>query len=223
MCQDKEWNDTVKEDSDLIKILRFYPELDKVKLAELIEVSPPTLYKALDNLKKRSILNDDTTINSNFGTFMGISIGASFCKVIFLHFDFTEYTEDEFKPFVEELKKESIIPLEEGNNSEQNYTYVYFKTPDSFSKLKEYLDSIFGVVKRFIENDSLDLLSIGISSTGSIDENNQIICQSHNLPYLDGRTIWDFCFSEKNIFRYFCCKTVSQLQLLKKRKCVKIT
>lgn len=200
MPQGNEWCKIVKQNNDLLKRLKFNPQLDKVKLAELIEVSPPTLYKNLENLKKQSILNEDTTINSNFGTFMGVSVGTSFCKVVFLHFDFTEYTIEEFKPFIKELQSSASLQIKEGINFEQNYAYIYFKTPGSFSELKESLDGIFNVVKLFVENNQLVLLGIGISSTGSIDENVQMICQSHNLPYLDGRTIEDFYFSDKNEF-----------------------
>ena len=199
MNENKDWGKTVKQYHKFLQALRLYPELDKIKIAEKTNVSPPTLYKAFDDLKEQLLVNGDTRINPLFGTFVGISIGTSLCKVVFLHFDFTEYDKEDFKLFKDEILQLHNIDIIT-NDTNNDYDYVYFKTPDSFGQLKQYLDIIFDVIQKLVREDKLNLLSIGISSTGSIDEKKQVIRQAHNLSYLDGRTIDDLYFSDKKVF-----------------------
>ena len=184
-------NDIVKQHSELIKILRLYPSLDKTKIADKIGVSTPTVYKFLDELRKNEIINEDLSINPVWGTFIGISIGTSLCKVAFLNFDFSPYTIKDFETY----KKEMYCMI--GNNEDSDSkNYVYFKTPNSFSELKNTLNSIFSVIKKHIDAGDLKLISIGISSTGTVDERVSKICQAHNLTYLNGRTIEHMLFDD---------------------------
>jgi len=197
------WENLVYQHGKLIQTLRLFPELDNIKIANKVDISSPTLYKAFYELKEHNILNADNRINLNFGTFVGISIGSSLCKVVLLHFDFSVYTEQEFdcykKEIINSLKKcdsTLSLPIEKYKN------YVYFNTPNDFAKLKQYLDCIFDSLAMFIDNGILDILSIGISSTGTVDEKNNAIYQSHNLEYLNGRKLNDLLFLDRiNFFK----------------------
>ena len=191
------WNKLINQNGMLIQTLRLYPELDKIKLANKIGVSSPTLYKALDELKKNEVILDNTKLNPLFGTFIGISIGTTYCKVIFLHFDFSRYTVDEFSPFVDEIKESYGSIKDEKIFRDDKQNYLYIQTPESFSELKQFINTVFNCVKTFIEAGRLNILGIGISSTGTINEKEQAILQSHNLPYLDNRKIADLCYDDK--------------------------
>lgn len=195
------WSEIVKQHNELIKTLRLYPYLDKTRIAEKIRVSTPTVYKFLDELKKSKIINENICINPLLGIFVGISIGTSLCKVVFLHFDFSQYTPEEFEIYKNEMYQ--VINEQEDDRSRN---YVYFETPDSFVELKHKLNGVFSVIKKHIEEDGLDVLSIGISSTGTIDENTNRIYQAHNLSYLCGRTIGNMLFDDMET--YFNCKQI---------------
>ncbi len=202
MCEKQPWYVITKQHSQLIQILRTDPTLDKTKIAEKIGVSYPTLYKAYDELKNSKILSDDNKINKEYGTFVGVSIGTALCKITFLHFDFTQYTEVDFKQF-----KNLIFELSKNNtevdfiNLEDNSNYIYFHTPSEFRVLKNTLDIVFeGLIKKCENDQEFNLLSIGISCTGSVDESDQTVRESHNLNYLEGRRIEDLLFFDKNEF-----------------------
>lgn len=184
------------QNKDLIQTLRLYPTLDKTKIAEKINVSIPTLYKAIDELKTEKVLNNSTKVNRDYGTFIGISIGTSLCKIVFLHFDFSEYSCEEFKPY--RLKFLDLLDDIEVSdyNLDEDRNYVFFNTPDDFSTLKLYLNHILEGIIFFIKEETISVLSIGVSSTGTINAKSQLICQSHNLQYLEGRYIKDFIYPE---------------------------
>ena len=188
-------NDIVKQHSELIKILRLYPSLDKTKIAEKLGVSTPTVYKFLDELRKKEIINEDLSINPVWGTFVGISIGTSLCKVAFLHFDFSQYTINDFETY----KTEMYCMM--GDDDSDSGNYVCFETPNSFSDLKNRLNSIFVVIQKHIDAGDLKIISVGISSTGTVDERVRKICQAHNLSYLNGRTIDQMLFDDMK--KYF--------------------
>ena len=189
-------DEAITQHANLIQVLRLHPGLDKNSIAEKNNVSAPTVYKALEDLRKREIIYNDDSVNPNIGQFMGISIGATVCKIVFLNFDFKEFPINCFKKELQKsFNNKSIV---EDLNDICNY--IYFKTPTSFSELKEYLNVVLEKIKIFIEESKLNLLAIGISSTGIVDEKNQIIYQSHNLPYLEKRNISDFFYIDKKDF-----------------------
>ncbi|MBQ8496255.1 MAG: ROK family protein [Clostridia bacterium] len=196
----EEQEKAIYQHNTLIQILRLYPGLEKSKIAEKIDVSIPTLYKSLDDLKNKNIVDSDSNINPNVGTLMGISVGTSLCKVVFLHFDFSEYTHQEFQSFKKYFAEPSPYNIVLKDKATKDSNYICFETPNNFSDLKEQLNYIFEVIRTMILDDKLNLLSIGISSTGIIDEQKQIINQSHNLPYLEKRKITDFYYLDKKVF-----------------------
>lgn len=198
------------QNQKLIQVLRLHPSLDRIKIAEKVNISSPTLYKTFDELKRNGILNDDNMIEPSFGTFVGFSIGTSVCKIVFLHFDFSIFKCNEFNPFRERFvdlfeqkmrelnisDKENIIKF----NSNPNNNYIYFQTPTEFNTLKHYFDAICSGLIEFVENNQLHIISIGVSSTGTIDRFNQTICEAHNLEYLAKRSIDNLFYPDKNDF-----------------------
>ena len=62
-------------------------------------------------------------------------------------------------------------------SKESSRNYIYFNTPSTFLELKRALDIIFAHLMKTIEDSSkgFRLLSIGITSTGMVNENENLI------------------------------------------------
>jgi len=193
----------------LIDLLRYNKSVDKTALAKLLDISMPTLYKALDELKDNNIINENGGIKLNKAksTFVGISIGSAQTKLVFLRTDFTVFSKADFGYYKQEIEKslnERNISVEQTeSHSDIDFDYIYFKTPnshdnlkrqDDFEKLKDALNVIFNCLVSFVEKDHLDIVSIGLSCTGIVDIKKQQIVQCHNLPYLDDTTLEGMVF-----------------------------
>lgn len=197
---------TVVQNNKLIDLLRFYKEKEKVDIAQKLDISMPTLYKALDELRKKKIIIETeknfVEINKEYGTIVGLSIGSSLCKIVFLHFDYTIFTVDEFTEFKELIRNNPLkISLQTNETDDNSFDYICFNTPkNDFEMLKDMLDFIFGVLVSFIKQKKLNVISIGISCTGIINESTKTIVQSHNLDYLTDRTLNNLIFPDKLSF-----------------------
>lgn len=201
-------NKVLNQHGDFLNLLRFYKNIDKIEIGKRLGISMPTTYKTIDCLKKIDVLSgSDSSIllNNNYGTLIGISIGASLCKIIFLRFDFKLFDFNRFLKYkskicenLSEILKNDELLYECMNKPEKNY--IYFKTPKDFSVLKNTINSFFDCLKQWITDGSLNILSIGISCTGIINSNTQTVLDAYNLSYLSNRTIDSLIYPDKHIF-----------------------
>lgn len=198
----------IKQNEKLVNILRFYKITDKAELSRRLQVSMPTIYKSIDELKDIGIVKKEDssiTINYSYGTLVGISIGASLCKIVLLDFNFCILDQKvffEYKQVICERLK-TIIPnddLLEQSIEDEDRNYVYFRTPKTFSNLKNIINEFFGCLCNWIENEELNVLSIGISCTGIINNKTQTILDAHNLNYLSNSTLSSLIFPDKRTF-----------------------
>lgn len=194
----------------LIDLLRYYKSADKSTLAKQLNISMPTLYKAVDELKNNRIIieNGGVKLNKAKSTFVGISIGSAQTKLIFLRTDFSAFSKTDFEYYKKEIEKslserEIFVEQTESHSNNIDFDYIYFKTPNShdnlqkqndFEKLKDALNVIFNCLVSFVEKDHLDIVSIGLSCTGIVDIKKQQIVQCPNLPYLDDTTLEGMVF-----------------------------
>lgn len=192
--------------SDVLNMFRFYPSNDRVEMQKRLGVSATTFYKAIDDLTKKNLLIQATPagkgksetsykLASSLFYMLGISIGASLCKVVFVGTDFKRMPQKDFASHKAELIKriKPILEIDSGQVEElleceksSDRNYIFFATPKSFRSLKQVINVVFDYCREQINSGSLRIFSIGISSTGIIDRDAQKIVRSHNLPYLDG-------------------------------------
>jgi len=195
----------------LIDLLRYYKGLDKTTLAKQLDISMPTLYKALDELKDNKIIENENGIKLSKAksTFVGISIGSAQTKLIFLKTDFSVFSKTDFEYYKKEIEKSlndrEIFVEQTERHNDIDFDYIYFKTPnshndlkkqDDFEKLKDALNIIFNCLVSFVEEDILNIVSIGLSCTGIVNIQKQKIVQCHNLPYLDDTTLEGMIFPD---------------------------
>lgn len=181
--------------------------LEAQQISDLLAISLPTTYKLIDTMCQENCLTKDKTrisINKEYYTIVGISIGTSLCKVSFLDFSFNRFSSDRFSTYKKLLYDNisSIIPddilLEKSKNSD--IQYLYFTTPDNFNTLKDILNSIFGYIQTATKNNFLHIISIGISCTGMINNRTQIIMECNNLKYIENCGINTLIFPDKKAF-----------------------
>lgn len=188
----------IRQNSHLLNLLRFYKEIDKSELSRRLQISMPTVYNALEELTKINFVKKDeqknTSINSEFGTLVGISIGTSLCKISFLDLKFELFSDERFLAHknnlickIEESISDKVLLNKCANDMSKNY--IYFKTPKVFAELKVILNDIFEYLRENIENNSLNILSIGISCTGLVNNKTQTILDAYNLSYLNNLTL----------------------------------
>ena len=197
----------IKQNAKLLDLLRFYKDIDKSELSRRLQVSLPTVYKSIDDLTTIGIINkSDSTfsINNNYGILVGISIGSSLCKVVFLNLDFQRFTSDKFDIHKKGLCKNIASHLSNTKLLQQcledcSRNYIYFDTPSCFSELKNILNDIFDYIQSCILNHEFHVLSIGISCTG-INDRTQSIMSAHNLHYLDAKLLATLIFPDKQQF-----------------------
>lgn len=193
------YNNTDKlfvQNEKLLNLLRFYKGIERSELSRRLQLSMPTIYNTIDVLNNNNIVikkGSDVLINAKYGTLIGISIGSSLCKICFSDFNFQIFTAEDFKLHKENICREikelmnDTLLNECINDTSKNY--IYFKTPTSFSLLKDILNRFFNYIKDCVFNDILNILSIGISCTGIVNDETQTILTSHNLTYLDNTTL----------------------------------
>lgn len=198
----------IKQSEKLINYLRFYKNIDKSELSRKLQVSMPTIYKSIDELDVLGIVNKSASplsICSEFGILIGISIGASLCKIVFLDFNFEILQQNRFSRYKKIIcsKISAIIQndaLLEKSINDESRNYVYFKTPKTFSDLKNVINEFFACLCDWIETDDLNVLSIGISCTGIINNKTKTILDAHNLSYLKNTTLDSLIFPDKRAF-----------------------
>lgn len=201
-------NKTMKQNEHLLNLLRFFKGIDRSEISRRLQISMPTVYKAIDELSSLNIINksdNGISINDDYAYLIGISIGSALCKISFLDLSFNLLSADKFRGCKEKICKRIE---EEISDKELLYqcmkddakNYIYFKTPSQFSELKKILNSVFDFVQKSVENDLFKVISIGISCTGVINNKTQTILSAHNLDYLDSSTLDTLIFPDKQKF-----------------------
>lgn len=202
----------IAQSDKVINLLRFYKGIDRSEISRKLQVSMPTIYNMVDTLTSCGVLDKNKTtvsVNSQFATLVGISIGSSLCKVVFIDFNLDIFSLDSFNPhkqkicdeiskFLKENNENTDLLLKCQNDSSKNY--IYFKTPSSFSSLKNVLNIIFNHLVSCTILNTLNILSIGISCTGIINGKTETILNSHNLLYLNNATLDSLILPDKRIF-----------------------
>ncbi len=200
-------NKLIKQNERLINYLRFYEGIDRSELSRKMQLSMPTIYKSIDELNAFNIVNKYSSIslNKEYGILVGISIGSSLCKVILLGFDYLPLNSKSFSYYkdciydkIADNLHSDILLKECMEDSERNY--IYFSTPKTFSELKNILNLIFECIEHWVENNEINILSIGLSCTGIINNKTQTILDAYNLSYLSNRTLESLIFPDKQSF-----------------------
>lgn len=198
----------IEQNKKLLNLLRFYKGIDRSELSKHLNVSMPTIYNTLDELFKSKMIiknGNSVTINNDYGTLIGISIGASLCKIVFLNFDFKIIERDifyEYKKIIckefEKIIKDNDLLIRSKNDSKKNY--IYFRTPKSFSDLKAVINRFFNLLQLWTNTEKLNILNIGISCTGIINNKTKTILDAHNLSYLSNRTLESLIYPDNQTF-----------------------
>lgn len=205
----KDFNKIIKQNQHILNLLRFYKGIDRSEISRRLQLSMPTVYKAVDELDNLNIINkgdNNISINDEYAYLVGISIGSALCKICFLDVSFNILDTDRFGKYKEIICKnlEGIIEDKElllKCKNDKSKNYIYFKTPTQFSELKNILDCLFQFIQSSIEENLFNVLSIGISCTGVINSKTQTILSAHNLDYLDNSTLETLIFPDKQ--KYF--------------------
>ncbi len=213
----------IKNYGELIEAKRLFTDMDNKQIASRIDMPLPSLYRAYNLLRENNILTQSDTINPDFGSFLGISIGASICKVVIISMDFRSY---EKKQIIEYLlsvcegliaripKDQEIerIPKDQENEQEDNRSlievcrdnlenasdtkqnYVFFDTPSTLSVLKNCIDFI--IEESLKEGFQFKIKGVGISTTGLVDHTRNEIVTASNLKYLEKQDVETLLYPE---------------------------
>lgn len=206
----------LKQNAHILNLLRFFRGIDRSEISRKLQISMPTVYKAIDDLNTLGIVKkseNNVYVNDKYAYLIGVSIGSALCKISFLNMSFELVDSDEFNEYKMCICKKIEAKIDEHMNVESydkkllqkcmmdvEKNYIYFKTPNRFSDLKKILDCIFEFVQECIENDIFKILSIGISCTGVINYKTQTILSAHNLEYLNDSTLDTLIFPDKQLF-----------------------
>lgn len=184
----------LQSQNHLINLIRCNPQISKSELSNKLKLSWPTISSNVVALKTNSILdaNEGICINPNFAHMVGISVGAAQIKFCIIDMNFRPLPHIKFLNLVENLAlfEEGCKYMSQQNKQISNY--IYFKTPNKLFELQRLLDDIIRDVCRIIEHQnefSLNIVSLGITFTGAVDNINQRIIKSHNLEILSGKAL----------------------------------
>lgn len=187
----------IKQNEKLLNLLRFNKGIERAELSRRLQLSMPTIYKFIDELTNDKLINKNDnglSINNNYGILVGISIGSSLCKIVFLNHSFSKLNFEEFSSYKKSISSKIMSIINDKSllskcKDDNSKNYVYFKTPSTFSELKSILDSLFDCLKNYMIKDNINIFSIGISCTGIINSATQTILDAYNLVYLSNRTL----------------------------------
>lgn len=201
-----------KQEVRILNIIRNYHEIDKNILKEHSMLSLPTLNKFIDNLKKDKLIinkGKNYCVNKDSFSLVGISIGSAQTKILLLDAEFEIIPFTKIEKFRTLLCKKLLEVIDENDKFfkkclNDRTPYVYYSTPTNFVNNKMHLDRIFESIKIALEKKEeygLDIISIGVSSTGLVNRESQKIIESHNAPCIENESIDTLLFEDyKNFF-----------------------
>lgn len=201
----KDKDKVIRQNNDLLNLLRFYKGIDKSEMSRRMGVSIPTVYNAVEDLLDAKVVVKDESktlsINEDYAILVGISIGSSLCKVTFLNLNFEVFESQSFINHKNSLIERIETVLDEGSLPlDRTREYVWFQTPRTLAELKMVLDIVFEYIENCVVKNIFKVLSLGISCTGIINDEKQTILDAYNLSYLNGLTIDTLIYPGKQTF-----------------------
>lgn len=182
--------------TNLLNIYRCFPKIEKKDILNILGLSLPTLNRDLTDLCKEGYLiynkeQKTNKINSDFGYYVGVGVGSTQIKVVFLNFDFKPidystltYFLNKCDVFTKKIEGEWFKPCMDKNR----YGYLYISTPkDKLSKLTNKINYIFEqlmILNSFMSTENNGILGIGMSFSGAVDIKRKIIKSVPNIPYI---------------------------------------
>lgn len=191
-----EISEQLKEYTSLLNVYRCFPKIEKKDMINTLSLSLPTLNRNITVLSGSNLLIYDDilkgyTLNNDFGYYVGIGIGSTQIKLVFLDFDFIPI--DSFVLTSLKTKCNVFNDLIDnkkfvlGKDSNQ-YGYFYIPTPKTeLSKLTNIVNYIFKqleILNDCLKSDNNGILGIGISFSGAVDIKRQIIKDVPNISYI---------------------------------------
>lgn len=203
----KEFLTVLQQNSKLYNLIRNYPGSDKNFLKERCEVSLPTINKALGELEESGLvqlLDGKYWVEKKAFSLIGISIGSAQTKILVLNAGFEVMKAEEIDGFKKLLCSELEKVIDSGDPfftkcKKEKLPYVYYSTPQDFVGNKMCLDRVFATIKSVLKNEEkyqLNILSIGISSTGLVNRERQEIVQAHNALCMERESIETLVFDD---------------------------
>lgn len=192
----------LKQYNRLLNTIRCNPGISKNALAEKFEVSWPTMSNTIDNCRKAGILSSDgiLQINSDYAHMIGISVGSAQTKLCIINMNFHRIDSNTFKKLTQKL---NIFNAALQYMNKKNITledFVCFETPNSLFELQSQLDLIMEDVIKIIENQrsyQLNIISIGLTFTGAVDNVTKKIIKSHNLEFISDKPLSNIIFPNR--------------------------
>ena len=198
----------IKNYSDLIETKRLFPKMDNKQIATRVDMTLPTLYRAYRELSdpEVKVFTPDNSLNSTFASFLGISIGASICKVVIIDMTFEQFDDERIRKYLSSVRDKllDILPKDKRNllgkcktnidDPKKVTKYIYFDTPEKFSDLKNCIDCI--ITEALLAEYDFKIKGVGISTTGLVDQINNEIVTASNLKYLEKQDIDTLLYPE---------------------------
>lgn len=202
----------LKQNNHLLNIIRCNPGISKNALTEIFDVSLPTMANTIESCRKSGILFTDPSIhiNADYAHMIGLSIGSAQTKLCIINMNFEMITSDIFKQIVKKLNifkvassymQEKKIPLE---------NFICFETPDNLFDLQSQLDLCMNDIINIIEHQNefkLNIISVGLTFTGTVDNFSKKIIKSHNLDFISDKPLSNIVFP--NRIDYFESKSIN--------------
>ena len=203
---------SLKNNNQILNTVRCHPGISKTALAEKYEVSWPTMSNAIGTLKDSDILitEPDIRLNPNYAHMIGLSVGTAQTKLCIIDFNFKLIESDTFMSIIKKLHiftdainymKSKKIPLS---------NFICFKTPHDLYNLQSLLDQCLKDIIEIIENQDnlgLNVISLGITFTGTVDNSTRKIIKSHNLDFISDKSLSNIIFP--NRIDYFESKNIN--------------
>lgn len=203
---------SIKHNNHMLNTIRCYPGIAKNTLAEKYDVSWPTMSNTVGYFKDSGILFTEPTIhlNSNYAHMIGLSVGAAQTKLCIIDFNFKMIDADVFINIINKLHiftdaisymDKEKIPLKD---------FICFETPKDLYNLQSQLDQCMKEIINIIEHQStfgLNIISLGLTFTGTVDNSTRKIIKSHNLDFISDKPLSNIIFP--NRIDYFESKNIN--------------
>lgn len=179
----------LSENKRYLHYIRHTDVAELKSFANQLKVSWPTVKGIMINLSKNNVISESPNdkkrkfrIKPEFGYSLGIAIGASQWKIVLIDYNFSTIDFNEDLEFIE--LKNALI--ERFGKSESD-DCLCFNTPTTYTEIHDWCtDAINITIDFFSSLLNINLLSVGISLPGIIDNNTQCIVFCPNIPDLRG-------------------------------------
>lgn len=185
---DKNISELIKKNIKLIDLIRMNQTIDRTTLAQIMEVTWPTISSYVTELNNSGILHKEgslLSVNGPSNILFGISVGSAHIKITIVDMGLQLLPTQDFQALVRDndlFAEQKAYMQEKGKPIEH---YLYCKTPTEEHSLTKHINGIFDSIMKIVErNKEINVLSIGVAFTGSVDKKKKRILKSSNLPCL---------------------------------------